>query len=205
MKLRKYCFKSWSQGKTNHSYLLKCFRDFSVSFPVCSLFSSTQQHHYHRELCLSSCLHQNFKSACADQEHPSADRSSTMGSSNQMNSSKVRLRKQFLQQDSGPSYRVKFRNPLEKKRIHSGKLFPHVHNLFLMRQRVSHPCTKGWQRLKHQFVPTGTLLQDCTKDLTLLFWLSAGEVLTCSDIKMWKGNVRQMESFSPSSEKKALI
>lgn len=70
-----------------------------------------------------------------------------------------------------------------------------------MRQRVSHPCTKGWQRLKHQPVPTETLLQDYTKDLTLLFWLSKGDILTCSDIKMWKGNVRQMESFSFSSEK----
>lgn len=154
----------------------------------------------HRELCSRSCLHQNFKSACADQEHPSADWSSTTGSSTQMNSSKVRLRKESLQQDSAPSYRVKFRNPLEKRRIHSGKLFPHIHNLFAMRQSVSHPRTKGWQRLKHQFVPTETLLQDCTKDLTLLFWLSAGEVLTCSDIKMWK-DVRKMESFSLKRKK----
>lgn len=87
-----------------------------------------------------------------------------------------------FQQDSAPPCRVKFRNPQEKK-IPSGNLFPHIHNLFSMRQGESHPCTKGWQRLKHQFVPTETLLQDCTKDLTILFRLSE-EALTHSDIKM---------------------
>lgn len=108
--------------------------------------------------------------------------------------------KKSLQQDSAPSYRVKFRSPQEKKRIHSGKLFSHIHNLFSVRQGDSHSCTKGWQRLKHQFVPTETLLQDCTKDMTILFWLSA-EVLTLTDIKMWKENFRQMESFSLQRKK----
>lgn len=106
-------------------YLLKCFRYTSASFPAWSLCSSAQQCHFHRELCSSKVsytrilsLHVQVKSIHQLKGAASWDPLP------KWIPVKTGLEKKTLQWNSAPSYRVKFRKPQEKKRIHSGNYSP---------------------------------------------------------------------------------